>query len=57
MTQSQKICKILIRKFPIFSSGIIFTGKMFSMVLKVLTEQRKFNTLEYTKKTGTREFK
>ncbi len=27
------------------------------MVLKVLTEQRIFNTLKYTKKKGTREFK
>ena len=31
--------------------------KLFSMVLKVSTEQRLFDTLEYTKKNGTREFK
>ena len=31
--------------------------KLFSMVLKVSTEQRLFDTLEYTKMKGTREFK
>ena len=51
ITESQKICKIVIRKFAIFSSGIIF------MVLKISTEQRIFNILEYTKKKGTRELK
>ena len=45
------------RKFVIFSSGLIFTEKLFLMVLKVSNEQRIFNTIEYTKKKGTREFK
>ena len=57
ITESQKICKIVMRKFVIFSSGVIFTEKLFLMVLKVSNEQRIFNTIEYTKKKGTREFK
>ena len=40
-----------------FQFGYNFLRKnCYSMVLKVSTEQRIFNTLEYTKK-GTREFK
>ena len=46
--------KILLR----LNHGITENWKnCFSMVLKVSTEQRLFNTLEYTKKKGTREFK
>ena len=45
------------RKFAILTSGLIFNVYCFSMALQVLTEQRIFKTLEFTKKKGTREFK
>ena len=48
ITESQKMCKIVIRKFAIFSSATIFTEKLFfNGSYKVSTEQRVFNTLEY----------
>jgi len=50
ITESQKICKIVIRKFAIFSSVIIFTENFFSLVLKVSTEQRILNTLEWLRR-------
>ena len=41
-----------------FSVLVLFLQKnCFSMVLKVSTEQPIFNTLDYNKKKGTREFK
>ena len=40
-----------------FSVLVLFLRKnCFSMVLKVSTEQPIFNTLDYNKKKGTREF-
>ena len=41
----QKISKIVLKKFAFFSSGIFLTEILLcSMVLKVSTEQRIFNT-------------
>ena len=57
ITESQKICKIVIRKFAIFSSGLIFKEKLFLMAPQFSTEQHTFITLEYTKKKGTKEYK
>ena len=62
MSQNHRIaenlqnCNMKIHNFQFWS--ILYEIFFFSFVLKVSTEQRIFNTLEYTKKKGTiREFK
>ena len=50
------MCNLVIRKFAIFSSGLIFKEKLiFTMALQVSTEQCILITLEYTKKKERKE--
>ena len=57
MIESQNHRKLVIRKFAIFSSGLIFKAKLFLVVLQDSTEQRIFITLEYTQKKEITGFK